>query len=68
VDRDAGGGLVDDGLAGGVGGQQRGQSKVVDRPWDASGVVVDLGDGIVGEQGVRAADRGQVWRGRTAWP
>ena len=61
-DGGAGGGVVDDGLAGCAGGDERGDGEVVDGGGLAAGGVVDLGDGVVGEQaGVVAAGEARVW-------
>src|SRR6185437_6081727 len=59
-DGGAGGGGVDDFLAGGVGGDEGGDGEVVDAPGLPSGGLVDLGDGVVGEQVAVAAGQGQV--------
>src|SRR6266702_1749613 len=53
--RGAGGGLVDDGLAGGVGREQGGDGEPVDGAGQAAGLGVDGVDGVVGEQGVGPA-------------
>jgi hypothetical protein len=47
ADRGAGGGFVDDGLAGGAGGQQRGDGEPVDRPGQSSCLAVDDADRIL---------------------
>jgi len=48
-DGGAGGGFVDDGLVGGVGGDEGLQAEVVDRAGVAAGGVVDEVGGVVGE-------------------
>src|SRR5260370_25869497 len=55
ADGGAGGGLIHDGLAGGVGGEQRGDGEPVDGAGQAAGLAVDDVDGVVGEQGVGPA-------------
>src|SRR6266567_2878462 len=54
-DGGAGGLLVDDGFAGGVGGDERLEGEVVDGAGVAAGGGVDEGDGVVAEEGVGAA-------------
>ncbi len=49
-DGGAGGGVVDEVLAGAGGGDQGGEADVVDHAGPAAGGLVDLGDGVVGEQ------------------
>lgn len=60
ADGGAGGGFIDDALAGCVGGQERGDGEPVDGPGQAAGLAVDDADGAVGEQGVGPADQRQV--------
>jgi len=60
ADGGAGGGLVDDGLAGCVGGEQRGDGEPVDGPGQAAGLAVDGADGVIAEEGVGPAGLGQV--------
>ena len=55
ADGGASGGLIDDGLAGGAGGQQCGDREPVDGPGQAAGLAVDGADGIIGEKGVGPA-------------
>jgi hypothetical protein len=50
-DRGAGGGLVDDGLAGGVGGDEGLDGEVVDGSGGAAADLVDQGGGVVAEEG-----------------
>ena len=59
-DGGAGGGFVGDGLAGCACCQERGDREPVDAAGQAAGVGVDGADGVVGEQGVRAAGHRQV--------
>ena len=59
-DGGAGGGVVDDGLAGDAGGDERGEGEVVDGAGLAAGGFVDLGYGVVGEQVAVAAVAGDV--------
>ena len=54
------GGLVDDGLAGGEGGEQGLDGEVVDGAGVAAAGLVDQRGGVVGEQGVGASGEGQV--------
>src|SRR5581483_3495946 len=54
------GGFVDDGFAGGEGGEQRLDGEVVDGAGVAAAGLVDQGCGVVGEQGVGASGQGQV--------
>src|SRR6266702_6337135 len=60
ADGSAGGGLVGDVLASGVGRDQRGDGQVVDGAGLAAGGLVDLGDGVVAEQVTVAAGELQV--------
>ena len=55
-DGGSGAGFVDDGLVGGVGGDEGLDGEVVHRSGQAAGDLVDQGDGVVAEQGVGAAD------------
>src|SRR5260370_41566371 len=59
-DRGAGGGFIDDGLGGGVGGEQGGDGEPVDGAGQAAGVAVDGADRVVGEQGVGPPGQRQV--------
>ncbi len=51
ADGGAGGGFVGDGLAGSVGGEQRGDGEPVDGTGQAASVAVDDADGVVGYPG-----------------
>ena len=53
-DRCPGGGLVDDRLFGSKGGHQGLDGQVVDGPGQSPRYLVDKGQGVVGEQGVRS--------------
>src|SRR5215207_9316008 len=70
-DGGAGGGLVDDALVGGEGGQQGLQGEVVDRAGVAAAGLVDQRDGVVCEQGVGASGQVQVvgwtWPSWSSW-
>src|SRR5580692_4015630 len=55
-----GAGIVDEVLAGGRGGDERGGGGVVEGAGQAGGDAVQAGDGVVGEQGLVAAGQGQV--------
>ena len=59
-DGGAGGGFIDDGLVGGVGGDEGLDGEVVDGAGVAAAGLVDQGGGVVGEQGVGAAGQGEV--------
>src|SRR5437588_10514297 len=52
--------FVDEGCAGGVGGDQALQAQVVDGAGVAAAGGVDQGGGVVGEQGVGSPGEGQV--------
>ena len=54
------GGLVDDGFAVGVGGEEGLDGEVVDGAGVATAGLVDQGGGVVGEQGVGSAREGEV--------
>src|SRR6266511_3109954 len=56
----AGGGLVDDALVGGEGGQQGLDGEVVDRARVAAAGLVQQRGGVVGEQGVGSSGQGEV--------
>ena len=59
-DRGSGAGLVDEVLAGGAGGDERGEGEPVDAAGLAAAGFVDEGGGVVGEQRVGSAGELQV--------
>src|SRR6266508_186968 len=58
--RGTGAGLVDDGFAVEEGRDQRLDGEVVDRPWHATGLLVDKCERVVAEERVAAPCEGQV--------